>query len=229
MSGIWLLRHGQASLGAADYDQLSDLGFRQAARAGAALAERGVPVDRLVTGSMRRHRQTAAAFLEALGGGLEPEVDEGWNEYDHIAVLLAHRPDFADNARMAAELDRDGDPAATFARIFFEAVARWVAGAHDDEYAESFRGFRARVDDALARLEASLEQGQRVVVCTSGGVIASACARLLGVPDGNVFRLVRALCNASLSRLTPTSDGLRLVTFNETVHLEREPGMLTRL
>ena len=230
MSGeIWLMRHGQASLGAADYDQLSELGFRQAARAGQALAERGVRIDRLVTGSMRRHRQTAAACLAALGGEVEPEVEPGWNEYDHEAVLVAHRPDFADKDHMNAVLNRDGDPATPFDRIFFAAVDRWVGGEHDADYPEAFDTFRARVDDALARLEASAREGGTVLVCTSGGVVASVCARLLGVPDDRVFRLVRALANASLCRLARTPAGLRLVSFNETAHLEGQPGMLTRV
>ena len=34
MSNIYLVRHGQASFGAADYDQLSELGLRQSALLG---------------------------------------------------------------------------------------------------------------------------------------------------------------------------------------------------
>lgn len=230
MSGeIWLLRHGQASLGAADYDQLSDLGRRQATVAGRALAQRRLLPDRVVSGSMRRHLQTAAGCLEAMDCPLQPQVDEGWNEYDHVAVLVTHRPDFADRATMTAELNRDGDPVGAFQRVFFTAVDRWVGGQHDVDYAEPWPCFRDRVHAAMARLEASLGADERLLVCSSGGVIASACARLLGVPDDRVFRLVRALTNASLCRLARAPGGLRLVSFNETAHLEGEPGLLTRL
>ena len=46
MPTVLLVRHGQASFGAADYDVLSDLGRRQAQAAGRELARRlGVPAQ----------------------------------------------------------------------------------------------------------------------------------------------------------------------------------------
>ena len=63
MSVIYLVRHGQASFGAADYDVLSELGHRQAALVGAELRARGVRVDLAVSGTLRRQRETAATAL----------------------------------------------------------------------------------------------------------------------------------------------------------------------
>ena len=59
MGQILLVRHGQASFGAADYDALSPLGFEQSRLLGAALAHRTISVDAVVHGTMRRHRETA--------------------------------------------------------------------------------------------------------------------------------------------------------------------------
>ena len=50
MSSILLVRHGQASFGAADYDNLSDVGHEQSRVLGAALAARGVSPDVVVAG-----------------------------------------------------------------------------------------------------------------------------------------------------------------------------------
>ena len=61
MGLILLVRHGQASWGAADYDQLSPLGEKQGEVLGSWLAKAGVRPTRLVGGTMRRHRQTAEA------------------------------------------------------------------------------------------------------------------------------------------------------------------------
>ena len=61
MGAIYLVRHGQASFGAAEYDALSPLGVEQAGILGAALKQRGLSFDRIVSGPMRRHRQTAEA------------------------------------------------------------------------------------------------------------------------------------------------------------------------
>jgi phosphohistidine phosphatase SixA len=59
---VLLVRHGQASFGAADYDVLSDLGRRQAEIVAGSLAERGYRPARLVGGTLRRQRETAAAL-----------------------------------------------------------------------------------------------------------------------------------------------------------------------
>jgi broad specificity phosphatase PhoE len=226
---LWLLRHGQASLGSEDYDRLSELGFRQAALAGEALAARRFQPDRVIRGTLRRQRESAEACLAALDCSIEPEVDPGWDEFDHVAVLVAARPSFADTEVMNAELARDGDPVAGFVRVFKGALQRWMSGEHDDEYPESWPQTRSRVAAALRRVEASLRDGERALISTSGGVIGAACAGLLGLADDRVFDLVRALANGSLCRLIRTPGGLRLATFNETAHLEREPGSLTWL
>ena len=90
MSRILLVRHGQASFGAADYDDLSPTGHEQSRVLGAALAARGVVPDLLVAGEMRRHGQTAAGVLDGAGWTTDVEVDAGWNEFDHLQVLAVH-------------------------------------------------------------------------------------------------------------------------------------------
>src|SRR5262249_38748750 len=66
MAAIYLVRHGQASFGAADYDCLSPLGEKQAARLGAALKLRVPSLKAAWCGGMKRHRQTAEACLLAM-------------------------------------------------------------------------------------------------------------------------------------------------------------------
>jgi len=48
---IYLVRHGQASFGAEDYDELSDLGARQSRLLGGWLASLKQPLSCVVTGS----------------------------------------------------------------------------------------------------------------------------------------------------------------------------------
>ena len=68
MGTLYLVRHGQASFGADDYDQLSPLGRRQAVRLGEYLRQRfereGVQIDTVLMGSLRRHRQTWEGLAE---------------------------------------------------------------------------------------------------------------------------------------------------------------------
>ena len=117
---VLLVRHGQASFGAEDYDVLSPAGVRQSALLAEALRRRGVEPARLVSGTLRRQTETAAAFAE-FG---EPATDERWNEYDANEVLTHHsqtetRLDGppADGAGGADQQALPGDPRAGAGRL----------------------------------------------------------------------------------------------------------------
>ena len=87
MSVLLLVRYGQASFGAADYDQLSSLGEEQSRLLGASLAARGVRPDVVLRGSMKRHRQTATAAVAGAGWSTDVVEDDGWDEFDHLSTL----------------------------------------------------------------------------------------------------------------------------------------------
>jgi broad specificity phosphatase PhoE len=220
MSAILLVRHGQASFGAADYDQLSELGARQATLLGQALAARGVKADAVVCGGMRRHRQTAEACLTAMGAAAPIVVDDGWDEYDHDRLVTAYEPRFADRAVLAAELVASDDGARAFQRIFALATARWVGGEHDGDYGETFLQFGARVAAALARLAERLEREQTALVFTSGGPISAVAGRLLQVPAALQLALGWTLANGGVTKLLVGREGAKLSTLNEHSHLE---------
>lgn len=72
MASIYLIRHGQASFGHDDYDQLSDLGMAQAKLLGTSLAQKMAQPTKVITGTMLRHQQTAQQALLAFQTGNEP-------------------------------------------------------------------------------------------------------------------------------------------------------------
>ena len=220
MSAIHLVRHGQASFGADDYDLLSELGERQSRVLGQALAGNAARITHAASGDMRRHRQTADACLEAMGGALVPQFDAGWNEFDHMAVIVALRPDFADRSRMRNVLMAEPNPRAAVQALFEQAMARWVAGAHDADYPESWQAFRARCRQALARLAAALPDGADAIVFTSGGPIAAIAQDLLHIPDEVGHRLSFGLVNCGVTKLVRGRDGVRLSTLNGHAHFE---------
>jgi len=87
MGVLLLVRHGQASLGTADYDRLSDVGRRQAQVTGARLARTDLAVDRVVSGALTRQRDTAEAVLAAVefaDASPEPPLD---TLYESLYVL----------------------------------------------------------------------------------------------------------------------------------------------
>jgi broad specificity phosphatase PhoE len=228
---IHLVRHAQASLGAADYDQLSERGLRQATLLGQWWKQIGVCPDAVVAGSLRRHGQSARACLAALGSARELATDSAFNEYDGEDILRVHRPDLGDGAAVGRFLAQAPHPARDFQAAFGAAVQRWVSGAHDADYAEPWPAFRSRVLAALRALDqAARRDGHAsVAVFTSGGPIAVACQGALGVPDAQALDLNWALLNAGVTQLRATAGGLRLRHFNAVSHLEvaRESTLLT--
>eukprot|EP01035_Chromulina_nebulosa_P034925 gene34925-46915_t len=103
MGSLYLVRHGQASFGADDYDQLSEMGQRQSRRLGEDWAERGVGFDAVITGTLKRHTQTWAGIAEGARLGHEPLAWPGLNEYDSEAVIRAIHPHPLEKPRSAAE------------------------------------------------------------------------------------------------------------------------------
>jgi len=218
MGTIHLVRHGQASFGSADYDRLSDLGLRQSALLGEWLARLGQPAERVVCGTLRRHRQTAEACLAAWGAPPDMTENDGFNEFDHRDILTRARPDLAEDGALA-RLVAGPNGRRAFQKVFAAAVERWMAGAHDDDYAEPWPAFRARCVAALDRLAAA--DGD-VWIFTSGGPIAALVQHVLGLSDARMLELNWGIANAGVTRLV--LGGRRLGGFNCVAHLEAAGG-----
>ena len=218
MGVVLLVRHGQASFGADDYDVLSETGWEQSRLLGRYLAERGVTPDVVLRGDMRRHRETAEGMAEGAGWTLGSTAEPGWNEFDHLGVVAAH-PEFAGSG----DLDRRA-----FQRLFEQATQRWTAGADDADYDEPWPAFVERVSGALDRATASAGPGGTVVVVSSGGPIAAACATLVdsrrdrpGAPSPAPGRgSTRCASTPASPGSWSGSTGVRMLTFNEHAHLE---------
>ena len=180
MSSIYLIRHGQASFGQENYDQLSDLGQRQADRLGQVMSARLGGVDRVVLGSMLRHRQTAENCLAGFGLSLDEvdvEFDAGWNEYDHQDILAQYRPEFATAAGMTEFIRQQPNPKQAFESDFNAAMNRWIAGQEND-YRESWQDYCRRVQQALDNTVKQQAPKTRTFVFTSGGPISLVSQQL---------------------------------------------------
>jgi broad specificity phosphatase PhoE len=217
MGQLLLVRHGQASWDGDDYDVLSERGHQQGALLGRALASRGIRPDVVVSGGMRRHRETVDNVLSGAGlGGVDVEVDAGWDEYDHVSMLAQVPTSFAGEKPSPAE----------FQAWMEQATDRWIRGEHEDDYHEPFAAFTARVELALRRAFGG-SQGTTLVV-TSGGPISWVTAALLG-GGATLWSRFNVVCvNTGVTKLVTGRRGVTLVSFNEHTHLEgADPELLT--
>jgi broad specificity phosphatase PhoE len=223
---LLLIRHGQASWDAADYDVLSETGWEQSRLLGRALAARGIDPDVVVTGGMRRHGETAQGCLGELTTALgrsaptTPTVDAGWDEFDHVSML----------GKLAAPFEGRKPTKAEFQEWFESAAERWTRGEYDHEYDEPFGAFTDRVGSALRRTAEAAGSGTALVF-TSGGPIAWAAASLLtddsDVASGLWHRLNPVCVNSGVTRVVTGRRGTTLVSFNGHDHLDGVPDALT--
>lgn len=240
MTTIYLVRHGQASFGSANYDELSPLGHRQSELLGRWWRQIDRRVESVALGAMKRHRQTAQACLQGLIADAVGDqsidlkdafVEPGFNEYDHEAILRVYRPDLGEHAAMRQFLAQEADPKRAFQQLFSEAVARWTSGRHDADYAESWAGFKQRCQTAVQQVAAQAQERghDSVAVFTSGGPIAAITQAAMDAPDAQGLELAWSLMNASVTQVGWRSGKLRLAQFNNIAHLDvtRDPALRT--
>jgi broad specificity phosphatase PhoE len=212
MGTLYLVRHGQASFGAADYDQLSALGTRQCEALGRWFAARGIAFEGVLRGTLRRHEQSLQAILTGHGGTLpEALAWPGLNEYDSEALIRSVHagplppPDTPEAYRLHFRLLRD-------------ALLRWMAGNTAPEGMPSWAQFTAGVAAALDHVR-STHQGP-VLLVSSGGPIATAVHQVLGAPAEAMVELNMRIRNSALTEFAFTPRRHVLLSFNHLPHLD---------
>jgi broad specificity phosphatase PhoE len=219
MGIVLLVRHGQASFGADDYDVLSDDGVTQGLTLGRALRATETEPTLVISGTLRRQRETAEGIVEAAGWEVPLETDARWDEFDHLQVVETY-------AKAAGSIPIETSDRREFQILFERSTGRWASANYDEEYEETFAAFTQRVRAALAEACRAADTGRTVVVVSSGGAIAACAAMLTGVSDrpqrlsAAWQRFNTVMVNTSVTRVVVGSTGARLLTFNEHGHLK---------
>lgn len=193
-------------LGTADYDRLSPLGRRQAARLGQRLADELDGCWPAWSGSLRRQRQT----LGALAAPGVVFIDPCLNEY-RVDRMIAHALAQADALDLVRPPDQAlSDPAGfldAFLNWFPEVLDRWQRAQLHDPCNGSWLAFHQRVQLPTAGWKARLSRGESIAVVTSAGVISTLVASLCGYDLDWQRRLNVSLYNASVTELKLDEQG----------------------
>ena len=224
MPSIVLIRHGQASFGAADYDALSPSGHAQADAVARELAHDGRPVQRIVSGSMRRQRETAAPTASMRD--LSVEVDARFDEYDMDDILASHSDS---PVRTHAQPGGQQVSSTEFQATLEVGMRNWIAAGSDGAAAETWPQFAARTRDGITELAAGLPSGTTGLAFTSAGVIAALCVSILEIPSETLIVLNRVAVNGAITLVASGRSGLSLISFNEHRYLERDPAATVTL
>jgi broad specificity phosphatase PhoE len=219
MSTLTVVRHGQARPFEKNSDCLSEMGEKQAWAlhkywSGEYWSGAGAVFDEVWSGSLTRHRQTAALAL-GVSSANAVRIAPEWNEYDAEGILRGYPPpsSFPDNR--------------AFQKVFETAMEKWVTSdsvTSDSDLgsangAEAFADFHARVLRGLR----SIQQGpsnRRVLLFTSGGPIGVLVQTALGAPARSFLDVNWRVRNCSISEFVFSRDRLSLDSFNTLPHLD---------
>jgi broad specificity phosphatase PhoE len=213
MAELFVVRHGQASFGAEDYDCLSALGERQGEWLGEYFAERGLVFDCVLAGSMRRQRGTAAAILRGLGAATGCEELDGLNEYDFHALYRLATEDYPELRDQAFGSKAD----------YYQGLKRvlelWSEDRISGPVCETWAGFQQRIAAAMAHIRSL--GGRRVLVVSSGGVMAAMAQQVLQAPPATAIALNMQIRNTGVCHYYFNAQSIRLASFNNLPHLDR--------
>jgi broad specificity phosphatase PhoE len=211
MGQLYLVRHGQASLGADDYDQLSPLGLRQSQRLGEHWRNQAITFDAVITGTLKRHTQTWMAIQQAMGSQHDAQLWPGLTEYDSEAIIRTIHPSALENPTIPEGYKQHF-------RLLRDGLTQWMAGVVTPKGMPSYVDFVKGVTSALDHIRQQHEG--HVLLVSSGGPIATAVAHVLRVSPESSIELNMRLRNSAVTEFSFSPKRHSLIAFNSVAHLE---------
>ena len=210
---LWLVRHGQASLGQSDYDRLSGLGHVRARLRAEAGAD-----WRIVSGTHKRHRQTVAV----IGPDHAPACQDWLNEYT-VSALVAAAVEQADELALTppdkAAFESPVTHLETFLEWFPDVIAAWQAARLVDPVNGTWAAWCERIRAGMEGWLEAVRNGETVVMVSSAGTISIMAMLLSGHELSWQRELNVRLYNTGVCRLAPHGDDWRAESLNCIRHL----------
>ncbi len=211
MGNLYLVRHGQASFGADNYDQLSARGLQQSVRLGEYFASKKLKFEAALTGSLQRQIQTFAGIREGAGMTIQARTFPGLNEYDSAAVIAAIHPH---------ELEKPDTPELYrhHFRLLRDGLTQWMNGVVSPHGMPTYRQFVDDIAAVLDHVRRSFEGN--VLLVSSGGPISTAVGQVLGTTPETTIEMNLRIRNSSVTEFVFNPKRHTLLTFNTLPHLD---------
>jgi broad specificity phosphatase PhoE len=213
MGNIYLVRHGQASLGAENYDQLSPLGMKQTRLLGEYFKECETVFEAAYVGTLSRQEQTLDQILIGMEQpGLQRFSVSALNEYDSKALIETVHSGPLPNPSSEQGYKH-------FFTLLRTALKAWMQGETSPRGMPSFAEFENHLALTVERIQ-SAHTGN-VLVVSSGGPIATVVSSLLQSSDEARIEMNLRLRNSSISQLSFTPKRVSALSFNSVEHLAK--------
>jgi broad specificity phosphatase PhoE len=221
MATIYLVRHGQASFGAENYDKLSALGCRQAVATGEYFRDAGVHFDAVYSGDLSRQRETARLVLLSQPKLVPHHIDPRFNEIENDAQLKYLMPEVVKLNPMIEALVKKGLSSSKDYQKVIDAVFNfWVSPACKDSRIQSWSEFSDGAQQAIKKIMDDQGNGKTIGVFTSGGTLATIVAQVLGLGGDRTYQLYEPIFNCSVTQLFYNQSKISLSYFNDCSFLQ---------
>ena len=220
MTTIYLIRHGQASVGTDNYDVLSKTGEAQANVLGQHLVSARIEFDAVYSGALKRQIDTATIATEGSeGSGVPVQVRPEFNEYQHKQIFDKYLPMLSQSDAEISRAAKDGSNQVMSQTVFSKLMMAWVEDANADASdIESWQQFNQRITDGINHvIERNPEK--TVAVFTSGGVITSIFRHMFSLPAEKTFEMNWHINNAGITSVKHRDNKLTLREYNNISHL----------
>jgi len=221
MATIYLIRHGQASFGAEDYDKLSELGCRQAQVVGEYLRDCSITFDAVYSGDLLRQRETARLAIASQPGEVVHHIDPRFNEIQNDEQLKYLMPEVVKtNPSIQALVERGLSSSKDYQKVIEAVFNYWVSPRCIEPRIQSWDDYSAGARQALLELVQSEGGGKTVGIFTSGGTIATIVAQVLGLTGEQTYQFYEPIFNCSVSQLFYSGTRVSLSYFNDRSFLQ---------
>jgi len=211
MKTIYLVRHGQASFGSQNYDQLSSNGRQQARYLAKYWQQKGISSEFYFSGQLERQIETASIVSGLSSASIEQLA--GFNEYPFHQLFEVYR----NNNRHSTDWRNVSKKEfqATLLKLFEQDIDKFLL----DGGLLSWQTFAERCYQTLIRLISQHAESSSIAIFSSAGVIGALVQHVLSLTHANAAQRAFSLHNCAVTTLTLEKGVITLSQFNQTNHL----------
>lgn len=216
MATIYVVRHGQASFGAENYDKLSELGCRQAQVVGEYFRDTGVQFDAVYSGDLSRQRETARLALTSQPADVPHHVDPRFNEIRNDEQIQLLTPTVIErDPAIKALIERGLGESKDYQKVIEAVFNYWVSPECNEPSIQSWADYSGGVHQALQDVMHEQGGGKTVGIFASGGTLATLVAHVLGLGPQQTYQLYEPAMNCAVTQLFYNRNKVSLSYFND--------------
>ena len=220
---LFLIRHGQASFGEKNYDNLSKKGVKQSISLGRNLKKEKIEFENIIIGPLNRHRQTFEGIKEGFKGEIkDPVIINEFAENQLMEIAQHYIPIMLNTEKSMKEIFSEvpiWKRRKEFFKYFNIIAKKWILGEYDfsKNKFETYKDFRKRIKVAKNKVHNLMKDDNHTMVVSSGGAITGIFSECEPLTVDEIMQNSFEIKNASVSTFIKQNQGFTLESFNRSL------------